>query len=860
MKLVAAILGRWSILRSSMALFLLAWLAVPGAARAQVELSAAVVSEEMVPRGAEWRFFRGRTEPSGGTLDWTLPGFDDRAWETGAAGFGYGDGDDATILDEIARSNVGAVPSFDDVATGSHEAGTPEVFSLPDAGALLVAGSNVLAVIGLNDGVGGSDFSVHPVLRAGGLVAEGCPGDFYVAGSRVALAGKAPSPPTSEVRVNGLPATFQPSTGDWSWAGAIAGGSLSLTAEALDAGGGALARVTLKAIRARTWSGELASSTTWRAADGSHVVVGQVTVLSGVRLTIEAGCEILIRPEVGFTIRGEVQARGTSASPIRFTSLPCQENWGHFQFNDSLGENVFKLCEWSQSLGDPGCLALTDSNLELDGCALRDIDGEGVHAFQCKTRIRNCLTERTKEAFSLNHGDTVVEFCTVRDAIGKSDLIDANGSEDPPARIAFNHLHGTTDDGIDVDGGSTIIEGNIIHDCGDQAMSLVGTGTSTVTRNICYRNTHGLSVKNSHVCFADFNTFALNTETGVRAIEKTDGRGGGIITLKNSIIWANATQLLVESGGTIDVSYCDVEGDIVPGTGNINLDPLFAGAAAGDFRLQEGSPCIGAAEGGSDMGALPFELAPLAPSDLIAATASLDSVALSWRDNSSVEEGFELERAAADGDFGLVATLPADSHGSSDPGLAQGETYRYRVRAFNALGKSAYSNISSATTEVLLEPEILSIEPAEGPTAGGTAVVIRGRNFQGEVAASIGGAPFEALVVTSREEIQAVTPAGTRGKADLAVRTPGGEAVLSGTFTYFDSYARGDANGDGRRDLSDAVSILAFLFQGGAAPPCKSVADSNGDAKQDIADAIFLLLYLFDGGSAPDPEPVHCSS
>ena len=67
-------------------------------------------------------------------------------------------------------------------------------------------------------------------------------------------------------------------------------------------------------------------------------------------------------------------------------------------------------------------------------------------------------------------------------------------------------------------------------------------------------------------------------------------------------------------------------------------------------------------------------------------------------------------------------------------------------------------------------------------------------------------------------------------------------------------FVRGDTNNDGREDISDAVFLLNFFFNGGIAPPCKAVADINKDGKRDISDAVFLLRYLFSGGSQP-PEP-----
>lgn len=70
---------------------------------------------------------------------------------------------------------------------------------------------------------------------------------------------------------------------------------------------------------------------------------------------------------------------------------------------------------------------------------------------------------------------------------------------------------------------------------------------------------------------------------------------------------------------------------------------------------------------------------------------------------------------------------------------------------------------------------------------------------------------------------------------------------------------RGDADFDGGRNITDAIYILNFLFQGGPAPPCRDLADVNNDGAAsgtdniDISDAVFLLGFLFLGGPAPDP-------
>ncbi|NJN26427.1 MAG: T9SS type A sorting domain-containing protein [Cyclobacteriaceae bacterium] len=54
--------------------------------------------EALVLAGNTWKYLPGTSEPSSSWID---PAFDDTAWSQGPGGFGYGDGDDATIIPSV---------------------------------------------------------------------------------------------------------------------------------------------------------------------------------------------------------------------------------------------------------------------------------------------------------------------------------------------------------------------------------------------------------------------------------------------------------------------------------------------------------------------------------------------------------------------------------------------------------------------------------------------------------------------------------------------------------------------------------------------------------------------------------------
>jgi hypothetical protein len=61
----------------------------------------------------------------------------------------------------------------------------------------------------------------------------------------------------------------------------------------------------------------------------------------------------------------------------------------------------------------------------------------------------------------------------------------------------------------------------------------------------------------------------------------------------------------------------------------------------------------------------------------------------------------------------------------------------------------------------------------------------------------------------------------------------------------------GDANGDARINIGDAVYLINYIFKGGPAPDPLEAGDANCDYAVNIGDPVYLINYIFKGG----PEP-----
>jgi hypothetical protein len=97
----------------------------------------------------------------------------------------------------------------------------------------------------------------------------------------------------------------------------------------------------------------------------------------------------------------------------------------------------------------------------------------------------------------------------------------------------------------------------------------------------------------------------------------------------------------------------------------------------------------------------------------------------------------------------------------------------------------------------------------------------------------------------SAEEIRAIVLAGTAGICRNENEEQG--------------FRRGDADGNGTVNLTDAIRILNVLFLGLGTITCDDAADSDDTGAVDLTDAIRILNVLFLGlGTIPAPGADTC--
>jgi hypothetical protein len=91
-----------------------------------------------------------------------------------------------------------------------------------------------------------------------------------------------------------------------------------------------------------------------------------------------------------------------------------------------------------------------------------------------------------------------------------------------------------------------------------------------------------------------------------------------------------------------------------------------------------------------------------APTNLTAVqTANQNKIVLTWKDNSSSELGYKIERKeSSESSYTQVAMVNANIVTYTDESVTNHKSYSYRVKGYNSVTESDYINSSSVTTGI----------------------------------------------------------------------------------------------------------------------------------------------------------------
>lgn len=600
----------------------------------------------LIEAGDEWAYWKGTSHPSDGDQRWTELDYDDSHWPVGPSGFGYGDGDDATVFDDMqdnyptvfvrkiftipdtntvssltlvidyddgfvaylngvevaSRNFAGGIPGHQDTATQDHEADGEERISLDGEIPVLETGSNVLALVGFNGTLDSSDLTLIPVLEAD-LGQTGLCGDVVsTTAATLRLEGEAPACSTSVVELNGAPATYVAWQARWRAEVPLAPGANQIEIRALDSRDRVVDSLTIP-VQRTSGAEELPQSISQRTVlsrDASpYQLSGDVLVTEEGLLEIEAGTRILAGPDSQLRVRGRLVASGNSAEPIVFEPSICGQEWSGIVLEDTGRDgapSVLEGCSFSSGgRGESGLLQVVNSHVALRDCLFSDVFSRAIDLQGARASIERLEVLSSQAGIAATATDLTLRQSRFEGITDNA--ITVSGTGDEPAVVSGNVIRETGQ--IAVAGRDTDlwIERNVV--VGAATGLSLASGVYRTSGNLIASCDTGISIASGASLSGGHNTVVENS-AGLAASADIQA-----VNLHSNIIWGNTSGVFRLGGGEFTLEFSDIQGGVWPGPGNISRDPRFVSPESGDFRLQPHSPAVGRGKEGTDMGAFP---------------------------------------------------------------------------------------------------------------------------------------------------------------------------------------------------------------------------------------------------------------
>jgi len=560
---------------------------------------------DLLPRGSLWRYFDNGTDLSN---VWFKPEFDDSGWLSGPAQLGYGEGDEATVVNYGSDSENKYITTYfrtSFVITNLNEYIGFFLSVLRDDGVIIyingqkVESSNMPEsadyTTTANAYVDGDDEDTffESILNREHLIA----GTNIIAAEIHQI-----TPKSSDISFDLELIGIKPSSDTTN--------IISSTNNFLYNFNNS---VFISAVVSQTddfiLSSNIYENLTLTETGMPYLAQGDIIVHSNTILRINEGVKIQMPESSSIYVYGGLKINGNDISPVVISSYNIfnSNKWGAVCFVDATDTSTLSYVNLEGAthgvhpLKHIAAISSYNSSIVLDNV---EISADyPVSAQYGDTIIRNCIlrSEVTCDLIHITHGNALIENCDLGDNYAlDTDAIDFDNVYN--GIIVSNKIHnllGVNSDGIDIGESSSNITilNNVIYNCSDKGISIGQQSSADLKYNVIRNCSHGIGVKDSGSFVSlDRNTFYGNT-ISIACYEKNKGSGGGRAKVINSILsLSHAASFMTDSVSSIEFSYSLSDRDYLPGPSNFFTDPLFFNPDSFNLTLRSDSPCIDAGD------------------------------------------------------------------------------------------------------------------------------------------------------------------------------------------------------------------------------------------------------------------------
>jgi len=260
-------------------------------------------------------------------------------------------------------------------------------------------------------------------------------------------------------------------------------------------------------------SGPIVIDTIWDLGGSPYIVTGDVTVLSGVTLTIEPGVIVKFDGFYSISVNGTLIAIGTETDRINITSnnlTPNPGNWFRIQINSN-GHAEVKYCNITYG-GHGIYLSGSSYNNITDNDILYNIEGIQLTSSSYNNITGNYFSYNNKGIYLISSSNNNIS----NNNMSLNSLFGIYLFSSPNNNITNNVILSNVKSGIDLEiSSNNNIINNIISLHNVSGISLSSSANNNITNNIISNNNDGIYVDGSSNIVILNNNISSNTWNGI---------------------------------------------------------------------------------------------------------------------------------------------------------------------------------------------------------------------------------------------------------------------------------------------------------------------------------------------------------